>query len=72
MTEVIATDASFASTFATAVASSAAVLFQSQLASVNTTSAGNGNMLARFEGALPRSFRHGSNLRRSDTTKHPI
>ncbi len=33
------------------VASSAAVLFQSQLASVNTTSGGNGNMLEGFEGA---------------------
>jgi len=66
------TNADFATAFATAVASSAAVLFQSQLASVNTTSAGNGNMLARFEGALLRSFRQGSNLRRSDTTKHAI
>ena len=35
-----------------AVASAAAVLFQSELASVTTTSAENGNMLACFEGAL--------------------
>ena len=38
------------------VASSAAVLFQSQLASVKPTAAGNGNMLARFEGTLLRTL----------------
>ncbi len=54
-----------------AIASSAAVLFQSQLASVNTTSAGNGNMLARFEGALLSALEKAKRLPKSRLTSRP-
>jgi len=49
---VIPTAATLGDSFLEEVASSAPVVFQSQLASVNMTSVENRNMLARFEGAL--------------------
>jgi hypothetical protein len=56
LTEVIQTDASFGISFEMEVASSAAGLFQSQLASVNTTSAANGNLPSCTGDALISRF----------------